>query len=114
MSAYDRWQGEDFLPLGLAWTDDILASIDRRRLGDPTWSRVRPWGCVVTVPADGGTVWFRILDPDPWNAERDLGSLGLAATPEAEESAARGGLGQRRDVVAHDLACLDRLITTTR
>ncbi len=61
MSSYDRWQGEDFLPQAHAWTDEVLAGIDRRRLGDPTWSRIRPWGAVLAIPTDGGTVWFKAV-----------------------------------------------------
>lgn len=61
MSRYDQWQGDDFVPQALAWTDRVLGSVGRRRLGEPTWSRVRPWGCVLSIPAAGGTVWFKAL-----------------------------------------------------
>ncbi|MGV8848581.1 MAG: phosphotransferase family protein [Propionibacteriaceae bacterium] len=63
MSSYDQWLGDDFLPQALAWTDTVLDGADRPRLEEPSWSRVRPWGCVLAIPAEGGTVWFKAV-PD--------------------------------------------------
>ena len=61
MSRYDQWHRDDFLPQALAWTDTVLDGAGRPRLEEPSWSRVRPWGCVLAIPAEGGTVWFKAV-----------------------------------------------------
>ncbi|WP_433617409.1 aminoglycoside phosphotransferase family protein [Dactylosporangium sp. CA-139114] len=48
----------------LAWLDDRLAAAGRRRTGDVTVPRVRPWGTVMRAETDRGPVWLKLPAPD--------------------------------------------------
>nr|BFE56831.1 phosphotransferase [Dactylosporangium thailandense] len=48
----------------LAWLDDRLAAAGRRRTGDVTVPRVRPWGTVMRAGTDRGPVWLKLPAPD--------------------------------------------------
>jgi hypothetical protein len=60
MNKLDEWRSDEFLHGALAWADAALARESRRRNGDPSWSRMRPWGMVLALPlTDGDRVWFK-------------------------------------------------------
>lgn len=61
MTRYEQWQADDFQAEALEWADARLGDLDRHREGSPTWSRVRPWGLVMSLPTADGQVWFKAV-----------------------------------------------------
>ncbi|WP_433204481.1 aminoglycoside phosphotransferase family protein [Dactylosporangium sp. CS-047395] len=47
----------------VAWLDERLAAAGRRRTGELTVPRVRPWGTVMRAETDAGTVWLKLPGP---------------------------------------------------
>lgn len=61
MARFEQWQGEPFIDDALAWADARLQEAGVRRTGDATWSRVRPWGMVMSLPTEDSQVWFKAV-----------------------------------------------------
>jgi hypothetical protein len=60
MNRLDEWRSDEFLSSALAWADAALAREGRHRSSGPTWTRIRPWGAVFSLPlTDGDAVWFK-------------------------------------------------------
>jgi hypothetical protein len=45
------------------WADAQMARARITRTGEPARHRVRPWGTVVAIPTDAGTVWLKAVGP---------------------------------------------------
>lgn len=59
----DTWASAGWLAETTAWLDDRLAEAGRRRTGEVTQPRIRPWGTVLTAPTDAGPVWLKVPGP---------------------------------------------------
>src|SRR5512143_1419642 len=70
------WQAE-----ALAWVDDRLVDLGRRRTGPLDRRHVRPWSTVMTVPTDAGSTWFKAAGPGTRYEARLLGELAGWRTP---------------------------------
>lgn len=57
-----RWQHPAFVSAAHAWIDQRLADRGSTRTGDVEQPHVVDWSTVMSVPTDGGTVWFKAND----------------------------------------------------
>jgi hypothetical protein len=57
------WLAPSWRAQALAWIDDRLARLGRRRMGEVQQPHVRPWSTVMAVPTDAGTCWFKASGP---------------------------------------------------
>lgn len=55
----DGWEDPAWLAGALAWVDERLAEVGRRRTGEPEQFHVRPWSTVLRVPTDTGAAYFK-------------------------------------------------------
>ncbi len=75
------WTDPAWLATAHGWIDEQVTDLGLRRTDAVEQPHVRPWGTVLRVPTDGGTLWFKATEP-ALRHEAAVHSIVAARSPE--------------------------------